>query len=148
MGIGKTIQIIALILTSPAPKAVNRPPLTPRKLVPQNRFAFGFKPNTQESEKFNTDNSSFGNVPSRSTLIICPLSTVCNWEDQIASHSQANSLSVYIYHGPSREQNPAILASYDVVITTYNILAIAMSTKKRSTYSPLHDIYWYRIVLV
>ncbi|KAJ2609229.1 hypothetical protein EV177_004565 [Coemansia sp. RSA 1804] len=56
------------------------------------------------------------------TLIVCPLSTMSNWEDQIKMHVEANHLRVYPYHGSSRHKNPKKLCRYDVVLTTYNVV--------------------------
>ncbi|SJL05573.1 uncharacterized protein ARMOST_08933 [Armillaria ostoyae] len=110
---------------------------------------------------------------SRATLIICPLSTVSNWEDQFREHwngevqvfgggggaaatalcSQPPSqgslvdvksetkptrirngkpLKVYIYHGNARRPDPAFLADFDAVITTYATLASEFSKQNRS----------------
>ncbi|TFK36877.1 SNF2 family DNA-dependent ATPase [Crucibulum laeve] len=121
---------------------------------------------------------------SRATLIICPLSTVSNWEDQFREHwkgevsvfggsggaclpptasqslsqicnSQSSTsfcveekpnadvkphlvrddtpLRVYIYHGNARRPDPAFLADFDAVITTYATLASEFSKQNRST---------------
>lgn len=32
------------------------------------------------------------------------------------------NLKVIIYHGPNREKNPQVLASHDIVLTTYAIV--------------------------
>jgi SWI/SNF-related matrix-associated actin-dependent regulator of chromatin subfamily A3 len=122
---------------------------------------------------------------SRATLIICPLSTVANWEDQFREHwrgevsvfggagactpatgtptpqpaascssSQVNPCSssridskpdansfriregkplrVYVYHGNARRPDPAFLADFDAVITTYATLATEFSKQSRS----------------
>lgn len=106
---------------------------------------------------------------SRATLIICPLSTVSNWEDQLREHwcgevmifggsggaisptpSRPNgqslctaglidegskagtSLRVYVYHGNARRPDPAFLADFDVVITTYHTLASEFSKQSKS----------------
>ncbi|KAF8213230.1 SNF2 family N-terminal domain-containing protein [Mycena galopus ATCC 62051] len=111
---------------------------------------------------------------SRASLIICPLSTVSNWEDQFREHwrgevvvvggaggcvpatpSQAmaqalnqpsmftddgkpsrlregSPLRVYIYHGNARKPDPAYLADFDAVITTYATLASEYSKQNRS----------------
>ncbi|KAJ1914322.1 hypothetical protein H4219_004842 [Mycoemilia scoparia] len=61
------------------------------------------------------------------TLVICPLSIVGNWEQQIATHTKKNSLSVYVYHGPQRTSLAKYLCRYDVVITTYNVLQLEYS---------------------
>lgn len=125
---------------------------------------------------------------SRATLIVCPLSTVSNWEDQFKEHwrgevtvvgggsgvssamaiaqSQPQSqqstpgpsqmslfsdikteqkpctttsrvregrpLRVYVYHGNARRPDPAFLADFDAVITTYATLASEFSKQNRS----------------
>ena len=58
----------------------------------------------------------------RTTLIVCPLSVMSNWEDQIAAHTDG-SLTVVRYHGPNRRSiKPADMADADVVVTTYGTL--------------------------
>jgi SNF2 family DNA or RNA helicase len=124
---------------------------------------------------------------SRATLIVCPLSTVSNWEDQFKEHwkgevtvvgggsgvscamaaAQSQSqpstpgpssssqmtlftdmkvepkpcknpsregrpLRVYVYHGNARRPDPAFLADFDAVITTYATLASEFSKQNRS----------------
>ncbi|KAF9015548.1 SNF2 family N-terminal domain-containing protein [Cyathus striatus] len=116
---------------------------------------------------------------SRATLIICPLSTVSNWEDQFREHwrgevtvfggaggvcaptsnqlalsgcssvhstgmgekqqdakphriREGTPLKVYIYHGNARRPDPAFLADFDAVITTYATLASEFSKQNRS----------------
>ncbi len=119
-------------------------------------------------------------VRSRATLIICPLSTVANWEDQFREHwagevkvvggagtcqttssqsqqagpssqgcsmsddsgstspmkdakaGSARPLRVYVYHGNARRPDPAFLADFDAVITTYSTLATEYSKQTRS----------------
>jgi SWI/SNF-related matrix-associated actin-dependent regulator of chromatin subfamily A3 len=53
---------------------------------------------------------------SKGTLVICPLSVISNWSDQINSHFQRGALSVYVHHGSSRESD--VLDKFDVVITS------------------------------
>ncbi|KAJ2722304.1 hypothetical protein GGI07_003386 [Coemansia sp. Benny D115] len=65
------------------------------------------------------------------TLIICPLSTMGNWEEQIAGHVRECGLSVYPYHGNTRVRNPKKLCQYDVVLTTYNVLQIEFSKERK-----------------
>jgi SWI/SNF-related matrix-associated actin-dependent regulator of chromatin subfamily A3 len=110
---------------------------------------------------------------SHATLVICPLSTVSNWEDQFREHwggevtvvggsggcipaatssvgnqpsikslfetqpsvSSGRRLRVYIYHGNARRPDPAFLADFDVVITTYATLASEFSKQNRSAAS-------------
>jgi len=80
------------------------------------------------------------------TLIICPKSVLSNWDEQIRTHIKRNKLKVYSYHGPNREQDIDVLAGYDIVITSYSIVAneLSMSTSK---YKALGRLNWFRIVL-
>ncbi|KZP31164.1 hypothetical protein FIBSPDRAFT_724894 [Athelia psychrophila] len=125
-------------------------------------------------------------IKSRATLIICPLSTVSNWEDQFREHwkgevtvvgggggaapalpsssqmqltatpasagtlpqmslisdvkveskpariRQGKALRVYVYHGNARRPDPAYLADFDAVITTFATLASEFSKQNRS----------------
>ena len=94
---------------------------------------------------------------SRATLVVCPLSTVSNWEDQFREHwkgdvtvvggcgstakdttmrsgnPDCSPLRVYVYHGNSRKPDPLFLADFDAVITTYATLASEYSKQTRST---------------
>lgn len=84
---------------------------------------------------------------SKATLLVCPMSTITNWEDQIKEHWNGrvevvggasppakydptaeldpdwDILRVYIYHGTSRKADPRFLAEFDIVITSYSTLA-------------------------
>lgn len=58
----------------------------------------------------------------KTTLIVCPLSVMSNWEDQIKAHTNG-SLKVARYHGAKRAwMTPAFLSEKNVVITTYGTL--------------------------
>jgi len=94
-------------------------------------------------------------VASRATLIVCPLSTVNNWEEQINAHVVKGSLRMYVYHGPQRTTNHHTLIRYDVVLTTYNLLSLEYNKELKSQNdpskhlfeSPLHRIKWTRVML-
>lgn len=61
---------------------------------------------------------------SKATLIVCPLTIVSNWEEQIKEHWKAGKQpSIYIYHGPGRSTDAHYVGSYDIVMTTYATLA-------------------------
>ncbi|KAI8896747.1 SNF2 family N-terminal domain-containing protein [Globomyces pollinis-pini] len=141
MGLGKTIQIISIILKGePINQTTGK--FQSSRDVPLVRDPFGFVPDNQlpnSEPKYRPKKL----LPSKSTLIVCPLSTVHNWEDQILSHSKPDTLRVLIYHGPNRTNDSSVLAKYDVVITTYNIIGTGLAKSA----SALHEVHWYRIVL-
>lgn len=93
-----------------------------------------------------------------STLIVCPLSVMSNWTDQIARHiHDEHALSVYTYHGPGRvsSMRAADFAEYDVVITTYQTLASDWMPRGKGSKQPqqglrasgLYSMEWRRIIL-
>ncbi|KAJ7072219.1 SNF2 family N-terminal domain-containing protein [Mycena amicta] len=93
---------------------------------------------------------------SNSTLVVAPLSVLSNWEKQIEDHCVLGALSFYVYYGPKRDITAAELQRYDVVITTYQVIASEhdeqaggghAKKKKKKIQSALFEIKWKRIVL-
>ncbi|KAJ9476590.1 putative DNA repair protein RAD16 (putative) [Pseudozyma hubeiensis] len=67
---------------------------------------------------------------SRATLIVCPLSVVSNWEEQIREHwSRKKRPKIYVYHGPSRSTSIRWIADHDIVLTTYSTLGSEFSNQ-------------------
>ncbi|KAI0152567.1 SNF2 family N-terminal domain-containing protein [Hypoxylon sp. NC0597] len=91
----------------------------------------------------------------RVTLIVCPMTTVTCWQDQIERHFEKGSLIYKIYHGSSKDDDAAALKGADIVLTTYETLragfpdeGIVMRKGMRSRRAGLlHDIDWHRVVL-
>ncbi|KKY37997.1 putative dna repair and recombination protein rad5c [Diaporthe ampelina] len=148
MGLGKTLSILSLVTsTIPAslqwvgaePVVHSTEPQRPPRELPDS-----FAPPKPESLGLTKPKRN-----SRATLLICPLSTVTNWEEQIKQHVRPNSLSYHIYHGPHRIKDSERLAEYDLVITTYGSVSSELNARfanKRGPH-PLEDIGWFRIVL-
>jgi SWI/SNF-related matrix-associated actin-dependent regulator of chromatin subfamily A3 len=135
--------VISLILKNYPSKSTD-PSTRPAQVTgDESPISFGFVPPSEKLKPVE-QNPMIGSIPSQATLIICPLSTVYNWEDQIYTHARRGALKVLIYHGPNRSTNAGYIAKHDVVITTYNI--IGMNFQKKGI-TPLHAIFWHRIVL-
>ncbi|XP_043860204.1 transcription termination factor 2 [Dromiciops gliroides] len=138
MGLGKTLTMIALIL---AQKNQEQKKNKDQKLV----LCLS-----------RDDSTSF---TSRGTLIICPASLIHHWKKEIEKRVSGNRLRIYLYHGSNREQHAKVLSRYDVVITTYSLLAKEIPTRKEEgdvpatdvcveeCRSPLLQIVWARIIL-
>ncbi|PRP86023.1 SNF2 superfamily RAD5 protein [Planoprotostelium fungivorum] len=132
MGMGKTIEVLSLVLT-----------------------------NKWEERQGTSDRDEY--VPSRATLIVCPLSVLNQWHQEMKNHTVEGHLSIYVYHGNGRNRDASALSKHDVVLTTYTTLAgeipaetkasraNADSTKrkreKQEQGCPLMDVNWFRIVL-
>jgi SNF2 family DNA or RNA helicase len=121
MGLGKTLEALTLVAhTNDEAEAFSKEPVTRRA--------------TEEAKVR-------GNA--KATLIVCPTSTVQNWENQIKEHLDNDKISCYVFHGPKRTSNVFDLKKFDIVITTYGTVA----SEARSRDSLLEQIKWFRIVL-
>ena len=84
----------------------------------------------------------------KATLLVCPLSVISNWETQIATHVQPDTLKVYVYHGPNRNSDPEFLSDFDVIISTYSTATADTSSRfKKKRQSPFLSLKFFRIVL-
>lgn len=91
---------------------------------------------------------------SGTTLIIAPVSVMSNWAQQMERHIKPEkALNVLTYHGQGRKRmTPEDWAKYDVVITTYGMLASeayksGKELKNFPTKDGLFSIKWGRVVL-
>eukprot|EP00057_Strongylocentrotus_purpuratus_P002415 XP_003724471.2 PREDICTED: uncharacterized protein LOC100893394 [Strongylocentrotus purpuratus] len=83
----------------------------------------------------------------RTTLIVCPLSVMSNWIDQLNEHvADEVQVNVCMYHGAEKKKLTVdYLKQQDVVITTYGTLAAEFKAKQEK--GTLQKIEWLRIVL-
>ena len=58
------------------------------------------------------------------TLVVCPLIALYQWKEEIQKFTDADALTVCIYHGNDRHEKfpREILSKYDVILTTYQVL--------------------------
>ncbi|KIY50140.1 hypothetical protein FISHEDRAFT_71758 [Fistulina hepatica ATCC 64428] len=92
---------------------------------------------------------------SNSTLVVVPLSVLSNWEKQIEDHCEPGALNTCVYYGNNRNMAAAELASYDVVLTTYQMASIVSDkeasgqskSKKKKVERALFDVKWKRVIL-
>ncbi|KAE8393656.1 SNF2 family N-terminal domain-containing protein [Aspergillus alliaceus] len=127
MGLGKTLSILSLVVSS---------------LTEAREWANMVPP---------TD--LIQNLPgirnTKTTLLVAPLSAVNNWTFQVKEHLKENAISYHVFHGQSRITDVEELSKYDLVITTYSIVLSELSGRgsRRSPGSPLTKMNMFRIVL-
>lgn len=124
MGLGKTIQSIALILTNPLPSSSTSDIQIKRKIA-----------------------SSID----KGTLVVAPLALIRQWEAEINNRvAESHKLKVCVHHGPQRTKRFQDLRKYDVVITTYQIL-VSEHANSSITDDGLKvgcfGLHWYRVIL-
>ena len=141
MGLGKTIEILSLIL------------LNKRKL--------------KDSKVTFIDDENRTITKTKTTLIICPNAILKQWLEEIELH--ANSLKWYNYKGYNEimrncktvDEAVQQLCQYDIIVTSYNVIATEVhhaefnrSIRSRRLKSPKYDyssplalMQFYRIIL-
>ena len=126
MGLGKTIQMISLILTH------TRPSITY---------------SDDESGRSNPKNQLTKNV-GKGTLVIAPLALIKQWEGELDTKVEdSHKLKVLVHHGPQRTRRPQDLEKYDVVITTYQTLVSEHGNSSDELKVGCFGVHWFRVVL-
>ncbi|KAJ7979907.1 DNA/RNA helicase protein [Quillaja saponaria] len=133
MGLGKTVMTIALILARPGRGSVDDQEIDSAD-------------NTGISKKRKKDAPI--NIPFKAkggTLIVCPMALLSQWKDELETHSEPESISIFVHYGGDRTSDPNVISGHDVVLTTYGVLAA--SYKNDGENSIYHRVSWYRVVL-
>lgn len=119
MGLGKTVMTIALLLAR------------------QGRGS------TQK----NKHNAHVNGSPQvrGGTLVVCPMALLGQWKDELETHSEPDSISIFVHYGGFRTNDAEVMADHDVVLTTYGVLNAAF--KHGPENSIFHRVEWYRVVL-
>ncbi|CAM9246167.1 unnamed protein product, partial [Ectocarpus fasciculatus] len=120
MGLGKTAATLALHLI--------HPPQTPSPGVPLDEEEWGPITGAQATPMVAPKSTSGakkapGKVVSKGTLVVCKVSLVGQWVEE-AKRLCGGALSIYPYHGSHRKKDPAFLAEFDIVVTTYGIVQV------------------------
>ncbi|EDW96318.2 uncharacterized protein Dyak_GE25760 [Drosophila yakuba] len=105
---------------------------------------------TPEQEIFSSDEGedhfSNGRFPSANTLVVCPMSVMCQWAQEVTSKVAQNAIRVLTFHGPNRREiGIEAFRSYDLIITSYNLLVSEL--KRYGNASPLFAVHWNRVIL-
>lgn len=106
MGMGKTIQAIALMLH-------NRPDFS--DFAQMREWA--------ASDERHSHGGSDGSaeLTKACTLIVLPTVAIRQWQTEIARFTRSGALTVKVYHGSDRNTTVQDLTTADVVLTSYKV---------------------------
>ncbi|EPE31291.1 P-loop containing nucleoside triphosphate hydrolase [Glarea lozoyensis ATCC 20868] len=145
MGLGKTLSILSLVTATLDDRALEWAQLQPAAEADNRDLCC--------SKKGKTALPKIEQAPlsrnCKTTLLVSPLSTIANWEEQIKQHVKPGALKYYIYHGSGRIKDVNKLAQFDLVITTYGSVASEFNNRSKQKHGvyPLEEMNWFRIVL-
>lgn len=144
-GLGKTISMIALIQNQ---KSLSKPKSDDSRtskaealnlddddgngtIVVDEENQAGENDELKVITQVSSSTQEFRNrKPAAGSLVVCPASVLRQWarelDEKVADEAK---LEVLVYHGGNRTKDPAELAKYDVVLTTYAIVAKEVPTK-------------------
>eukprot|EP00756_Hemistasia_phaeocysticola_P047688 Hpha_TRINITY_DN22156_c0_g1::TRINITY_DN22156_c0_g1_i1::g.103672::m.103672/K15505/RAD5; DNA repair protein RAD5 len=169
MGLGKTLQMIALIAagcpSGPDCDIVDSPSVSDsegsvQEMPPKRRRSGGEDAATGLELWIDSDTPA--SLPSTAptlrcadrrflpdppTLVVAPLSLVGHWRDEAVRHLAPGTLRAFVYHGNARTSGEG-LALYDVVITTYGLVAQEFKRMREGGQKPpLFSTRWGRVIL-
>ncbi|KAM8703614.1 hypothetical protein ACLKA7_008266 [Drosophila subpalustris] len=135
MGLGKTLTMISLVLTcknrQESDTAAKSASSDDEGDEDQNRKTDG-----AWYSKGRKDHCKGG------TLVVCPASLIRQWESEVNTKLSRHRLTVCVHHGNNRESKAKHLRTYDLVVTTYNIVS-----REQKSAGALYGVKWRRIIL-
>ncbi|GES74249.1 DNA repair protein rad5 [Rhizophagus clarus] len=143
MGLGKTIEILSLI------HSVKYPAIDPNQ-VDVVDLTEEIKPSTVRHVSLSTY-EAYPKI--KTTLIVCPMSLLSQWRDEVHNVSAPDTMTVEVYYGKKRNWDlKAIRARKvdlpDVLVTTYGVLMSEFSDEEnKPATSPLFNVEFLRVVL-
>ncbi|KAJ2906319.1 hypothetical protein MKZ38_002035 [Zalerion maritima] len=141
MGLGKTLSILSLCASSlPEADEWARKPVIQHTFHPEDPLNGG--PSWRRGGLLQIERHA------KTTVLVCPLSTISNWVEQIQTHIDP-AFTWYTYHGQNRTKNIDELAQYDLILTTYSTASTDLTQYLRSgaVKPPLERVGWFRVAL-
>ena len=80
------------------------------------------------------------------SLLVVTLPLIRSWEEELRSHLHPRTLRYWTHHGPKRSKDVTKMLRYDIVLTTYDVVAQEWRDLNNQP-QPLFSTNWRRIVL-
>ncbi|XP_039493622.1 transcription termination factor 2 [Drosophila santomea] len=136
MGLGKTLTMISSVLA-----CKNRQEMTEGKDDSSNSDSEDDK-NKKRKSVVGWKSKGRKDTHRGGTLVVCPASLLRQWESEVESKVSRNKLTVCVHHGNNRVTKGKHLRTYDIVVTTYQIVA-----REHKSLSAVFGVKWRRIIL-
>jgi len=159
MGLGKTVMTIALIHINkwdPDDQDMEKYRLDEfdKEETVTNAFSLENNNETNPNTIINSINTPINPTSTRikkplkkgCSLIVVPLSVLDQWKTEIKKHSKPDTIKVFEFYLKGRNNAPNF-EQYDVVMTTYDVLAMEYQKYLKGVHSHLYDYVWMRIIL-
>eukprot|EP00041_Stephanoeca_diplocostata_P035931 m.1285333 g.1285333 ORF g.1285333 m.1285333 type:complete len:982 (-) comp24780_c0_seq32:2645-5590(-) len=154
MGLGKTVEVLSLVVTE-------RPPTSAPRVATKHpwpvRTAASVPGSTKEGRGVG------GTQKSGATLVVCPMSLLAQWRNEVLQHTNIPETRVLVYYGAGRNGDGTLhntlvgagrhAPAIDIVLTTYGVVAAEFANAESSDSNTkrvrggLHDVHFFRIVL-
>ncbi|SPP83110.1 transcription termination factor 2 [Drosophila guanche] len=171
MGLGKTLSMISLILSSLEKKKLKMEKrqkaqaakwMPFKKLYKFNIFEDEFSeeedeeptppkrlcPELSQAEELteSEEEDDCGPYPHAGTLVVCPMSVMCQWAQEVSTKVAPNTINFLIFHGAYRQNiSLEMFRRHDLVITSYQ--TVASEVGKLGNSSLLLAVQWQRLIL-
>eukprot|EP00730_Choanoeca_flexa_P006619 TRINITY_DN12186_c1_g3_i3.p1 TRINITY_DN12186_c1_g3~~TRINITY_DN12186_c1_g3_i3.p1 ORF type:complete len:1047 (+),score=201.58 TRINITY_DN12186_c1_g3_i3:34-3174(+) len=166
MGLGKTVQTLALVATLPATSTFmstrhggqhvdtttstsispSGPPSKRSKPLTLSSFLTGETGAAQPDLHVKAAADKGSLIACKATLIVCPMSLLSQWQEEADTH--VDGLKTLIYHGSSRGMNVEVFATeYDIILTTYGTLNSECLQSQQGTATLAYSVHFWRVVL-
>eukprot|EP00039_Didymoeca_costata_P003209 m.66023 g.66023 ORF g.66023 m.66023 type:complete len:1105 (-) comp11779_c0_seq2:55-3369(-) len=178
MGLGKTVEMLSLIVTERADdgfkqrcaysesedrEASKKKRRTssgiPKKTTVEHKVPLSLTRFLDEGQSNNPE-ISLGGCPNgvddmgrwlaHATLIVCPMSLLNQWREEILQHTHITPSDIYLMYGDTKGCTKEKLSSVSIVLTTFGSLAAQYKlTEEGKKYqnSNIYSMHFFRVVL-
>ncbi|BFF91566.1 transcription termination factor 2 [Drosophila madeirensis] len=116
-------------------------PTPPKRLCPELSQAEELTESEEEDEE-----DDCGPYPHAGTLVVCPMSVMFQWAQEVSTKVAPNTIHVLIFHGANRQSiTLEQFRRHDLVITSYH--TVASEVDKLGNRSLLLAVQWQRLIL-
>eukprot|EP00004_Rigifila_ramosa_P016139 TRINITY_DN3800_c0_g1_i2.p1 TRINITY_DN3800_c0_g1~~TRINITY_DN3800_c0_g1_i2.p1 ORF type:complete len:635 (+),score=125.93 TRINITY_DN3800_c0_g1_i2:562-2466(+) len=155
MGMGKTLQMISLICANMPDGALTTAPAA-AAAAPVRGSKRAKAPSLIRTSASKLPATAPLDNPVRTTLVVCPVVALRQWESEIRRYTTPGLLVVRAFYGDDRQFSIEEMRGVDVLLTTYSVVEVEYRRQEKGfkragstlfSSSLLHAVQFFRIVL-